>query len=179
MLFLLQLLIVGCAPTVSSPLQATAETLYANPQPQPDFVIDVDVASGGGIFFDQAVCMVIDQEPFWTEGHNTDALRDHWMANLHFTLDDQTVSESDIESKRVLMAYPVFDDDLNIVGFYGGPVTICANTENLDVGLHLASVRIVDISGREHIFEWAFRNNNQSSSDELPTIQVLPTLEEN
>ena len=77
------------------------------------------------------------------------------------------------------MAYPVYDDEHHVLGLFGGPVTICVNTERLIPGLHLASIHITDISGSEHSFEWAFRNNGKSSDQELPTIFILPTLEEN
>jgi len=136
----------------------------------------MDVTSDSGIFFTKPQCVVINQEPFWEIGYSAEKLFDHLMANFQFKLDGQAVPESETENMWRPMAYPVRDSEGNVLGLYGGPITLCMNTAGLEVGLHVAAIQIVGVSGETRTYEWAFQQPEAPQTEEQPTLAILPTL---
>ena len=86
-LLLLLLLCTACLPNQDKPpFTLTVESIYENPLPRPEFVMDV--TSGPGLIeFVQAQCIILNQEPFWEEGFSSNELYAHLMANIDLTVD--------------------------------------------------------------------------------------------
>lgn len=154
----------------SSP-SSTAESLYANPSPLPEFITDVVAESH--MFFSRAICITINQEPLWVRGYTAEEIYDHMVAHLRFTVDGDMVPNSEVEIMVAPMAYPVYDENHAVIGLYGGPATACFDSTQFEPGLHVAAVELKDLSGRESSYTWAFRcGENQELP---PTIAVLPS----
>ena len=176
-LLLLLLLCVACTVSLNqgnSPSSLTAEYLRENPRPRPEFILNV--TSGPGLIeFVQAQCVRINQEPLWVEGYYASELYDNTMANLQIEINGRAIPESDIETSVTATAYPVFDDEHNFIGAFGGVVTVCVNTERLESGVHHATISTQTVTGEEHSYEWAFHHSDVPDNKALPTTVILPS----
>ena len=138
----------------------TTESLLNNPLPQPDFVTSIGHPTDG--------CIVISQEPFWAPGYSTAELYDYLVAGLQFELDGNGISDSDVSLVVAPIAYPVYGEENELQGLFGGPITICINDALLKSGSHFAKIQLTDLSGEKYSFEWAFEIGADT--------QIVPTV---
>jgi hypothetical protein len=69
----------------------------------------------------------------------------------HITLD----AERSIKSIH-LSGVHIFDENNEILGSTGGPITVCAVSSELSSGLHLAELIFTSTSDMKYTYSWVF-----------------------
>lgn len=147
------ILCFSCAP-IDPSVSATIEALQTHPPPTPEFVIEGHRAAH--ITAGSDVCLSIYQRPITEPDFNisVDDATDHILDTIVFTIDGHVIPQSDVLSTVNAMAYPIFDENREVIGLFGGTITSCALTTNLSTGLHLVTVDFATIWSREYSYSW-------------------------
>lgn len=128
---------------------ASAEYLLTQPAPRPDFIV-------GNSSSDEAVYVQISQRPLWTGGYNKGELFRHISEHILISFNNNILEHDKIFMAVDLMNYPVRDDNGNIIGSYGGMISVYIKTQNLPRGLYIANLAFTDLAGNPFSYTWAF-----------------------
>lgn len=144
------LICISCTAHGNQTLQLTAEALLLNPLPQPEFIVDMPS-------YPPFECVRINQEPIWELGDYASELSIHLANTMEIVVNDTHLPSSAINATRSLAAFPMYDDEDGIIGFYGGTISACFSVSNLAPGAHIATIKLFSLSGIEYSYTWAFR----------------------
>lgn len=159
-----------------SQLEETAAYLLHDPLPTPEFVISVPRSNPDS----STQCVQITQRPFWDPQFLTDEISEHLINSIQLAIDNQVIAEAEVTIMVARMAYPIFNDDGEILGLYGGPITVCFNIGEVGLGSHVASLGLSDMTGNPYSYMWAFEVSHtltQIPDEILPTIPILPSAQ--
>ncbi len=151
-----------------SQLEETAVYLLHDPLPTPEFVISVPRSNPDS----GTQCIQITQRPFWNQQFLTDEISEHLIDSIQLAVDNQVIAEAEVTIMVARMAYPIFKDNGEILGLYGGPITVCFNIGEVGLGSHVASLELSDMTGNPYSYMWAFEVSHAKGINPQRTRQA-------
>lgn len=135
--------------TSCSTAPPTAEELWLNPLPIPDFMGGV---APGFVSDGKGMCFQINPGILFEPGDAAGPLNEHIIANLTITVDGRAVLQDDINIAQGLELYG------SSLGTYGGVIVFCFRVDTYEPNtLHIATVQVPTTSGRKvYSHSWAF-----------------------
>jgi hypothetical protein len=112
------------------------------------------------LFFQEMLCMSVDEAILWEPGNNADTLSRHlrsdanvllYVNGVRMTIADGRLTAQDTGA----MHYSFFDSPEQLVGTMPD-VEYCLNTADLQAGIHAVAMRITSLSGVAHRYDWFF-----------------------
>lgn len=145
---------------------------YVAPVPLPDFIIDLDTED----LSDEAILyMVWRQEPMWDGGMDGDlSLYEHIRQTKQITIDGIPVADEFIDMRVNLMSYSIFDDNRQVIGMYGGNMSIYIMDYGLEVGVHTLDLKATNLSGEPFSYTTDFVFNPYNRNYIPATLVRLP-----
>src|SRR5512138_823746 len=82
----------ACAGSVTETLSSlTAESMYLNPSPLPDFIQVIEPPQNSPLSTSQEICVAVSQAALWEQGDTASDLQSHIVSNTYFIIEDSRI----------------------------------------------------------------------------------------
>lgn len=152
---ILAIFIGGCnsQSLTDDKVKQTIEFIEAQETQMPDFVIQ----SNSNANVNPSNCLELDIAYVWEPQDTSDILYNHMYKTLPLTVDNKyTYKSFDVIESWHLAGTFVYDSSGNIIAHVIGPLYLCAPTDNLSLGKHLATINFTSTSDKTFEYTWVF-----------------------
>jgi len=104
-------------------------------------------------YYDDSLCIEINQEPFWVPVSYNDNTN-HVIDTLEISIGRYIYTEYRILAQPLMQNYYVYDDFGKKIGWYPSPFTLCIDTNQSLNTNQVAKLRIVSILGDNFTYSW-------------------------
>ena len=140
----------------------------------PNFIIQLSLDND--LQEDDVLCLWISQEPLWESGEDDGSLYQHINQTIAIKINKETISNQFVDMRLNPISYPIFDDNQEIIGSYGGNITVCIIDYGLETGVHTLEMQITNLSGETFSYNTQFNYNPSERSYSTREPAFLPTL---
>ncbi len=157
----------ACTAAELTPIEQTevanlAQQLWNQPEPLPPQIKHIALEGS------RQQCVRVDQLKVWELGDQTDGLKRKVSDTSRIHIDGMEVKN--LEFGTLLIDMTMFDENNQVIGSSGGPLSICFKMDIYPVGKHLAEVEFRSTSDKVYRYRWAFDVTRQGTT----TIVRLP-----
>jgi hypothetical protein len=157
-------------------LVPTAEYLEQNPLPTPESLFQLRPSSSFSLTSYGSICLKINQQPFWIPS-DSDIEIQPVIVSFRTTVDG-SISPTAYALLPFSYIEHITDEHDQEIGWYPSDFEYCFEVGGLDVGLHIASIDMIGLTGKTTSYTWAFRiEESQIQATFIPpTLFGLPML---
>jgi hypothetical protein len=153
-------IVIVDTPTPSPISTYIVSTSEVTPSPEvttsPRFFVEDGSLKGLGMIAER-ICVSLEPHDFWQADDKADQLTFHLIHDTKVVIDGKiTFNGDDFFSLSIDTLGLVRDETGQLIGSYGGTVQICFKTDNLEVGLHSATISVKTAPNNIYEYSWEF-----------------------